>query len=266
MKRLTILLSLVAISAICWAATLSSEGRTHFEAAKRLFEIAETPSAYKEVVRHLELVTKTDPNYAETYLYLCRVYGKASLQEGESYVSKARQALDTYKRLAPEDKDTYNIENEVLSSLASMPTEKSYTQTHLPLEGKWGYSFNRQQWLIDVGNENGKYTVKVNPSYGASVRKIDDYTFEETTSKTVNEGQTYYDDCDYKAERGYPTSGTYYYDSYRSTFYSRITLNGSVPNVWLYKIRTEYFLKGKKTYSELKDSPTNISNGDLVRF
>lgn len=113
MKRFVILI--VAFFCLSFSLTsraqdLSAEGKGHFIAAQRLFEMATSVNDYILIAEEFESVAKTDPSFAKTYINLCLVYSRIGAEQGEPYFSKAEAALETYKKLAPEDTDGYTEE------------------------------------------------------------------------------------------------------------------------------------------------------------
>ena len=113
MKRFVILI--VAFFCLSFSLTsraqdLSAEGKGHFIAAQRLFEMANFVNDYVLIAEEFESVAKTDPSFAKTYINLCLVYSRIGAEQGEPYFSKAEAALERYKKLAPEDTDGYTEE------------------------------------------------------------------------------------------------------------------------------------------------------------
>lgn len=132
MKRILLALSIVAISAMCFAYELSSNGRSHYKAAMSLMEMASSVEDYKQVAQELETVKKSDPNHPDTYIQLCKIYGRIGAEEGDSYFTKAQQALDKYCTLMPNDTETYNDAKVLLDAL-----KKKYHNTANNMAGAW---------------------------------------------------------------------------------------------------------------------------------
>ena len=120
MKRIVIYI--VALYCLSFSLTsraqdLSAEGKGHFIAAQRLFEIATSVDDYKLIAEEFESVAKSDPSFANTYINLCVVYSRIGAGQGEPYFSKAEAALETYKKLAPEDTAGYTEEKIALQAM-----------------------------------------------------------------------------------------------------------------------------------------------------
>lgn len=96
---------------------LSGEGRGHFKAAMVLFEMASSTSDYEQVAAEFEKVVASDPDYADTYINLCKIYGRIGVQKGDTYFTKAEEYLETYHRLQPDDSEVYQDELIILEAL-----------------------------------------------------------------------------------------------------------------------------------------------------
>ena len=136
----------------------------------------------------------------------------------------------------------------------------------LSLVGKWGYKTNPSTWYIEVTNDNGQYSLRVNSRYETSVEKIDDYTFDVHSFNHEKKDGRYYDDCSEDADPGYRTRGVYYYDEWYHTDYEHITLKGDAPHVKMYKQHTDYYLRGKNSYKETHLNAWYFTDDDLVRY
>lgn len=96
---------------------LSEEGRGHYNAALLLFESSSSVNDYLLVAEEFEAVLKTDPDYPNTYINLCKMYYRIGAEKGEPYFSKAETALSNYKRLAPGDTAGYTEETIALQAM-----------------------------------------------------------------------------------------------------------------------------------------------------
>ena len=96
---------------------LSEEGRGHYNAALLLFESSSSVNDYLLVAEEFETVLKTDPDYPNTYINLCKMYYRIGAEKGEPYFSKAETALSNYKRLAPGDTAGYTEETIALQAM-----------------------------------------------------------------------------------------------------------------------------------------------------
>lgn len=96
---------------------LSGEGRGHFKAAMVLFEMASSTSDYEQVAAEFEKVVASDPDYADTYINLCKIYGRIGVQKGDTYFTKAEEYLEIYHKLQPDDSEVYQDELVILEAL-----------------------------------------------------------------------------------------------------------------------------------------------------
>lgn len=260
MKRI-LLLSIIAISATCFATELSDAGRAHFKAAMALFEIASSNDDYKQVAQEFETVTKSDPNYPDTYINLCKIYGRIGATDGNIYFTKAKEALEKYHALMPNDIDTYNDEKVILETL-----QKKYNNSPARFIGKWKSSPNSKDWFVEIQYITGEFSIKINTDGKYEVKKVNDSSYDIIYYLNKSQSEKFVDDCDSHADSGYPTRGKYYYNSWEATHYERLTLTGKVPRLKLYKQHTEYFLYGQKTYSETTTSEFYFYDDDLIKY
>lgn len=268
MNKLFLSICMIVVSTICCAQELSSTGRPHFKAAMALFDAASSIEDYKQVAQEFEEVVKSDPNYADTYINLSKIYAHIGSVEGNAYFVKAKDALEKYHRLAPNDVETYEDEKVVLNSFI-----EKYKRSPARYVGKWKiHSVNSKTWFIDVQYAMGEYSITLNPESNSSrdndkyeIKRIDHQTFEIIHTYMVYHDSRYYGDCDSDADSGYPTRGKYYYTYYESTFVEEIILKNNAPFYRTSRIHHEYFLDGAKTYSEtIRD---NLVTGIyLVRY
>ena len=108
MKKLFILILFVAASFAVHAQTqgLSEEGYKHWLKAIVRMEDLKQESDYALVINDFLEVLKTDPNYADTYFNLGKIYTKMGELKNElSYFEKAKECYDKYLALKPSDKN-----------------------------------------------------------------------------------------------------------------------------------------------------------------
>ena len=156
------------------AQDLSAQGRGHFIAAQRLFEMVSSVDDYKMVAEEFEAVAKTDPSFAKTYINLCLVYSRIGAEQGEPYFSKAEAALETYKKLAPEDIDGYTEE---AISLKAM--RRKYEDGRI--KNKTG------NWYISEGNENVFCPSSIAISTVSPHEVVFNFPDNRITSRTVSQ-------------------------------------------------------------------------------
>ena len=152
----------VAFSLTSMAQNLSTEGKGHFIAAQRLFEMATSVDDYKLVAEEFESVTKSDPSFAKTYINLGLVYSRIGAEQGEPYFSKAEAALETYRKMAPEDTEGYTEE---AISLKAMRRKYEDGQ----IKSKTG------DWYISEGEENAFCPSHISISTVAPYELVFDY-------------------------------------------------------------------------------------------
>lgn len=265
MRKILILCIAALMTVSTMAVELSKEGSVHYKRAMSLLQIATLTDDYKKVASELEQVVLTDPDYADTYLQMSRVYRKIGATEGEAYFQKAEKCNNTFFRLAPTETDAFLTEFEAIAIDEGTYKGKKAAAT-LPLIGKWKFPTNPSTWYIEVTNNNGEYGVSVNTRERVSVTKVDDYTFDIQIFTHKKENARYEDDCSKDADPGYPKSGVYYYDEWRHTDYERVTLNGNAPHIKMYRQHTDYYLNGRISYKETHTNAWYFSDDDLVRF
>ena len=144
MKRIYVSTFIVSILSCVLALSLqgqalSESGRGHFYAGLSLFEMARSIEDYEGVAKEFETVTKTDPNFADSYINLCKIYGRLGVEKGGDYFTKARQALEVFHKLKPDDPG-YSDELILLNALTNKRKER-VKQLFL---GKW------EGWFCDM--------------------------------------------------------------------------------------------------------------------
>lgn len=246
--------------------TLSNEGRKNWKAANALLEVASSTDELIYVIQQFEMVTKSDPDYADTYYNLGKLYAKVGNEKGESYFDKAQSYYEKYKSLHPEDSELINDEIYVLNVL-----KEKYINGPHRFEGKWGYEYSKV-WFIDIKYDGSAYqlTFQTPPE---SIEVLNSTTWiavfvrqedlrDELRAKGLNR---YYDDCDSSADHGFPTFGKYYYNSWKNEDYYQISLSGKVPKVKLFKQHCLYYLNGALTYSETLTDEVYFTDDFLFR-
>lgn len=154
---------------------LSAEGKGHFIAAQRLFEMANFVNDYVLIAEEFESVAKTDPSFAKTYINLCLVYSRIGAEQGEPYFSKAEAALEKYKDLAPEDISGYTEE---AISLKAM--RRKYEDSRIKI--KTG------SWYISEGEENAFCPNSIAISAVSPYEVVFIFPDNRITSRTVSRG------------------------------------------------------------------------------
>lgn len=121
--------------------TLSANGQRHYKAAMTLFDMASNAEDYKTVAGEFEQVIATDPNYADTYFNLGKIYTKLGKEFGEPYFKKAKEAFVKYKSLRPEESSV--IDDELYAvELVDKSSVKYRTEKNLEsLIGTWKGTF-----------------------------------------------------------------------------------------------------------------------------
>ena len=223
---------------------LSSFGRAHFKAAMALFEIASSVSDYEAVAKEFELVTESDSTYADTYINLCKIYGRIGVEKGEIYFSKATNALTKYHNLKPNDEVTYSDEMIVLNALKNKRASEMYKRF------VGAYTWNGG---LTISYRNGQYYASLinngnNPNSTEFVTKIErhgDYLLLYTTEITdgyengeLSGGYEYYITKENNREIHYTRE--YDYNKYKITYIDEAVY------IVLDSYSREYFYKGRK--------------------
>lgn len=122
MKQILLILSLsfsllIVSTTHSMSQTLSVEGKGHYNAALLLFETSSSVNDYLLVAEEFEAVVKTDPQYKDVYINLCKIYSRIGAEKGEPYFSKAKSALSMYKTLAPNDIESFTEEQIALNAM-----------------------------------------------------------------------------------------------------------------------------------------------------
>ena len=165
---------------------LSDAGKRHYKAAMTLFDMASTIEDYKSVANEFELVAVSDPNYADTYFNLGKIYTKLGKEYGAPYFQKARDAFNKYKELRPDEANTaddeiYAIDLVEKTSVTSRAEKKKelfvgrYKNTDM-IEVcawdentneslKWKYSLH-YRYELKITNVDGKLKAQVSTDDG----------------------------------------------------------------------------------------------------
>lgn len=265
MRKILILCIAALMTVSTMAVELSKEGSVHYNRAMSLLQIATLTDDYKKVASELEQVVLTDPDYADTYLQMSRVYRKIGATEGEAYFQKAEKCNNTFFRLAPTETEAFLTEFEAIAIDEGTYKGKKAAAT-LPLLGKWKFASNKFTWYLEVTYDDGKYGLKINPEFETTITRLDDYTFKVQNFMNEKEDSVHKDDCSEDADPGYSKRGVYYYDEWHTTEYIRVKLNGQAPHVEMYEQHCVHLLKGKITYQETHHNEFYFFNEYLVRF
>lgn len=156
MKRLILFavnMAVLSVGSLLVGQELSPEGRGHYKAAMTLFDMASSVSDYEGVAAEFEKVAQTDPGYADTYINLCKIYGRIGVDKGDGYFDKAKDALEKYRQLSS-DKEVYGDELIVLDALKA----KNASRIRKSFTGHWKWGAHGD---LTISYENGGYTATV---------------------------------------------------------------------------------------------------------
>ena len=187
----------------------------------------------------------TDPDYADTYINLCKIYGRIGAEKGDEYFKKAEKSIEKYRQLRPEDYDGYQDEKTILEAMK----EKYKIFKDNEIYGTWSFA--------EMKDTNGSlavwfpYAIKISKSNDVDIffrfdgperRVYNNKTFknikyDNETDKTmvariidepeygeyhVGRGSITDHDILVKRDWGYGSYGgvSGYYDSYRFSKYA----------------------------------------------
>ena len=159
MKRIFFIIAAFIWLSFCLpsrAQNISVEGKGHFIAAQRLFEMAASVDDYILIAEEFESVTKTDPSFAKTYINLCLVYSRIGAEQGEPYFSKAETALEKYKELAPEDNSGYTEEAISLKAMRKKYESSQQSDYKTEFVGTWRFENNPRYYYVIRIRESGE--------------------------------------------------------------------------------------------------------------
>ncbi len=182
--------------------------------------------------------------------------------------SSSRNSSSSSYNSSSSFRNTSSYNSSSSSSYQSSSASQSNTAGDgtLPLVGKWRFASNNYDWYIEVTNDNGQYGLRANQDYLTTVTKIDDYTFDVYAVNHKKENSVQEGDCDDNADPGYRRRGVYRYDEWETTDIVRVTLNGNVPHVQMYKQHLVHYLRGRITYEETVNDDFYFFDLDLVRY
>lgn len=153
---------------------LTDEGRGHYNAALLLFESSSSVNDYLLVAEEFEAVIKTDPDYPNTYINLCKMYYRIGAEKGEPYFSKAETALSNYKRLAPGDTAGYTEETIALQAMRRKYDSNYQNIVKKKFVGTWR----------DKANQGINYIIRISESGDALEVRV--FTWQEKELETYD--------------------------------------------------------------------------------
>ena len=121
---------------------LSEAGARSWKAAMTLLDMAKTVDELEGTIREFEKVTKSDPNYADTYFNLGKLYTRYGKEKGPQYFDMAHEYFSTYIRLRPDDKKAAEDEIYIMNaikenSVSQWPLAQKAKYYFAPFEGLW---------------------------------------------------------------------------------------------------------------------------------
>lgn len=261
MKKTTLLLTLclIVLLPVTYGqcnSNLSQKGYAHIKAAQTLTEMASSINDWKDVAFEYEQVLATDPDYAPVYMTLGDLYTKIGNEEGSNAFRKAKYYYNGCKTACADSSDAVEIKLTILNAL-----ERKYDNGPNRFAGSWGtysgskyvdisYDGNSYKFKnINCGNSKNDYGFKIISEMSNEI-KFEYHTIFDKRDELRNKGWThYYDDCNYLADSGYPTSGIYKYDYEDVRYTFSISVIDDDVFVNYLEIHADYYLKGQKTYA-----------------
>lgn len=263
-----LIVSFLSSCILCAGQELSNVGKAHWITANALSEMASSAEDYIQIAEEYEKIISSDPAYPETYVKLCQVNCKIGSTLGNEYFDKADNALAKYRELSTHDEQTYLNAKVMLDAL-----REKYNRGPNRFCGKWKRNDNSKDWFIDIQYKSGSYTIICNEDRYQIEEAEPDTFILMTTRRTDHRdelntrGWNYYvDDRDSDADEGYPTQGQYKYDMVISKDYYKISLEGDVPILTLFKMHHTHYLNGIITYCETKTNEWWFPEGDMVKY
>ena len=265
MKKITLLLTLclIVLLPITYGqcnGNLSSKGYAHIKAAQTLTDMATTISDWKDVAIEYEQVIVSDPDYAPVYMILGDLYTKIGNEEGVEAFNMAEYYYNGCKTACADSADAIEVKLTILNAL-----KRKYSNGPNRFVGTWGTRFSK---YVDISYDGNSYKFK-NINYGNSKNdygfkvisemsneiKFEFHTIFDRRDELRNKGWThYYDDCNYLADPGYPTSGIYKYDYEDVRYTFSISVIDDDVFVNFLEIQANYYLKGQKTYADTESN------------
>lgn len=214
----------------CFAQSITDVGRAHYKAALLLLESASSINDYSLVAEELEAVVQTDPDYPNTYIDLCKIYGRIGSEKGEPYFRKAEEALSRFRQLNPSDSTGYTEESIALNAMK----RKYDANVILKKTGNWYLSDGNGNYvcpdrIMISANEPYQMTFSF-PPQDSSPRSFNNLNLNNSTIEvSIWEGTEYgrytigrgsitdHDILVWHSDRSYGSYGgvTGYYDAYQ---------------------------------------------------
>ncbi len=265
--------TLLIPSALCvcsvlsvYAQSLSRSGAAHLRAAQTLKSMASTTDDNLQVAEEFEKIIESDPSYAEAYLEAARIYSTLVPHLGTTVYDKAENLFRHYAELRLVEASDVDAELIVLEAML-----RKYNNGPNRLDGIWSVwsrGYNKYMDILEIRN-SGTDVRLLAPHYlvPGDVRNVDVSVNGEQCTIVIKcfwnnrpslreKGWSYYvDDCDGKADAGYPRSGEYKYNESLNTWYFVVDFSKTPLVLHCSKIHNDYFFNGAKTYSETENNP-----------
>lgn len=263
-----LIVSFLSSCILCAGQELSNVGKAHWITANALSEMASSAEDYIQIAEEYEKVISSDPAYPETYVKLCQVYCKIGSTLGNEYFDKADNALAKYRELTTHDEQTYLNAKVMLDAL-----REKYNRGPNRFCGKWSRKYDSQNWFLDIQYKSGRYTIICNEArYQIEEAEPDIFIliitdrYDRRDELNARGLKCFIDDRNSDADEGYPTHGQYEYNECTSEYYYKISLEGIVPVLNVFKICHKYYMNGSNTYSETLTNKWWFPEGDMVKY
>lgn len=146
---------------------LSADGQKHYKAAMTLFDMASNIDDYKAVAKEFEQVLSCDPNYADTYFNLGKIYTKLGKEYGEPYFQKAKDVFATYKKLRPEEASSIDDELYAISLIEKTSTKYRAEKNKALYVGTWkGQDYT--DYILKITETDGSLKIFLSSWDGAT--------------------------------------------------------------------------------------------------
>lgn len=268
MKQVLLVIFIIAASIVAYGqcnGNLSSKGYAHIKAAQALTDMATTTSDWKDVAIEYEQVIVSDSEYAPVYMILGDLYTKIGNEEGVEAFNMAEYYYNGCKTACADSAYAIEVKLTILNAL-----KRKYSNGPNRFVGTWGtysdnFRFNKYVDIsydgnsykfknIDYGNSKNDYGFKIISEMSNEI-KFEFHTIFDKRDELRNKGWThYYDDCNYLADSGYPTSGIYKYDYEDVRYTFSISVIDDDVFVNYLELHTDYYLKGQKTYADTESN------------
>lgn len=184
MKRLLVVFFLLAFGLLLCAqeqTALSDAGARSWKAAMTLLDMAKTADDLEGPIREFEKVTKSDPNYADTYFNLGKLYTKVGKEEGDEAFNKALENFKRYLSLRPHERQQIEDELYVVESIRKSTAPYRIEKNKKKFIGTWkDTEYPDVKYIIRITENGDSFNVQVSTS-NERLLKTYDVRYDGTT-------------------------------------------------------------------------------------